>query len=177
MLPFDHAELQGLVEYAKKVLDTLGVRYGPSHLEIKFSPRGWVIIDPNIRMCGARLPRVVARVTGYSQIQGTVDAFLHPKELIGRASGYTLEKNAAVIFIRAIREGIFDQTEIEKIIAQYRSAVSDVSYQFKQGQSVGVTRDSDSTLGQMSVIHQDSEIIEQIRRKIREAEEAGLVVR
>ena len=179
LLPSTFEGHDSLIVYGRQVLDTLGVRYGPSHLEIKRSKRGWVLIDPNIRMCGARLPRVVAQATGYSQIEGTVDAYLRPQSLLNHNSGYSLRSNAAVIFFRSVKDnGVFSHREIERLREKYGpTVIQEVSYQFPDGATVKLTRDSDSTLGQMTVVHIDPKVIESIRLEIRQAEEQGRLVR
>jgi hypothetical protein len=179
LLSYDDPAVPALLYNGRAILDGLGVRSGPSHLETK----GGVLLDPNIRTCGAFLPQATERATGYGQIQGTVDAIHDPDRLLQRVNGYTVDRPTAIIFIRSLfKHGIFDDRAILEIIQRYQSqygedVVRNLSFSRTAGDRIDrETTDAKSTLGQMEVSHPDRRVIEMIRSEIRRAEEQGRVV-
>ncbi|MBL1080265.1 ATP-grasp domain-containing protein, partial [Nocardia sp. 2] len=47
---------QRLINYSHRVLDVLGIMYGPAHLEMKSTSRGPVLLEAGARLCGGNLP-------------------------------------------------------------------------------------------------------------------------
>jgi len=72
----DSPEAILLSEYVNKVLDALGIAYGPAHSEIKLTPNGPTLIESGARMAGKGIPRFAKHCVGLSQIELTVDAYL-----------------------------------------------------------------------------------------------------
>ncbi|GIJ28770.1 ATP-grasp domain-containing protein [Micromonospora qiuiae] len=67
-----------LGEYAGRVLDALGIRHGPAHIEIKLTGDGPVLVEVGARICGANLPYYAQIAQGGSQLDWTVAAYLRP---------------------------------------------------------------------------------------------------
>ncbi|ANW22178.1 ATP-grasp domain-containing protein [Streptomyces clavuligerus] len=77
--------LAELFRYGRRVLDALGVRHGPAHLEIKTTPDGPRLVEAGIRSSGGGLPLFAREAIGAGQIEWTVDALLRPGRFHARA--------------------------------------------------------------------------------------------
>ncbi|MGJ5892862.1 ATP-grasp domain-containing protein [Streptomyces niveiscabiei] len=83
LLRSDDPSVTRLVPYARQVLDALGVRYGPAHLEIKLTPDGPRLVEAGARPSG--LPYHVADAIGEGQLEWSVDAYVRPDRFLARA--------------------------------------------------------------------------------------------
>jgi biotin carboxylase len=82
----DEEPASELAQYAFRVLDALGIRYGAAHLEIKATPDGPRLVELGARLSG--LPYYVGEVLGEGQLEWTLDAYLRPErfhERVGRS--------------------------------------------------------------------------------------------
>ena len=72
--------LRDIADYVTVVLDALGVKWGPAHIEVMMSSspgRGPVLIEANIgRFHGQDVVEVSDRCYGYNSVAVTLDAFL-----------------------------------------------------------------------------------------------------
>jgi len=73
-----------LAGYAFQVLDALGVRHGPAHVEVKLVGGQPVLVEVGARICGANLPYYAQRAHGSSQLDWTVEAYLRPQRFHAR---------------------------------------------------------------------------------------------
>jgi hypothetical protein len=73
-----------LVEYAFGVLDALGIRHGPAHVELKLTPQGPCLIEAGARLSGGDLPHYARLATGESQLDWALDAYVRPKRFAAR---------------------------------------------------------------------------------------------
>ncbi|UFR06934.1 ATP-grasp domain-containing protein [Streptomyces sp. Go40/10] len=73
-----------LTAYASEVLDALGIRHGPTHVEIKITAAGPVLVEAGARIGGASLPHYAQLARGTSQLDWTVDAYLDPDGFMAR---------------------------------------------------------------------------------------------
>lgn len=67
-----------LVDYAFAVLDALGIRHGPAHLEIILTEDGPCLVEVGARICGANKAYYADLAAGESQLEWIVDAYLDP---------------------------------------------------------------------------------------------------
>ncbi|MEU1401383.1 ATP-grasp domain-containing protein [Streptomyces sp. NPDC005728] len=82
-----------LVEYAFGVLDALGIRHGPAHVELKLTPEGPCLIEAGARLSGGDLPHYAHLATGESQLDWTVDAYVRPRRFAARrGQPYTIDQ-------------------------------------------------------------------------------------
>jgi biotin carboxylase len=75
---------QRLMPYARDVLDALGLRYGPAHLEIKLTPQGPCLVEAAARISGGDLPYFTRDAVGESQIDWIVDSYVRPDRFDAR---------------------------------------------------------------------------------------------
>ncbi|WP_416968122.1 ATP-grasp domain-containing protein [Streptomyces sp. 4F14] len=93
LLRSDDQHVGALVPYAHRVLDALGIRYGPAHLEIKLTPTGPRLVEAGARPSG--LPYHVADAIGEGQLERSVDAYIHPDRFHSRAGTPYVRRTAA----------------------------------------------------------------------------------
>ncbi|WP_330288668.1 ATP-grasp domain-containing protein [Streptomyces sp. NBC_00576] len=84
LLPAEDQVVQELVAYGFRVLDALGVRHGPGHLEIKRTPHGPRLVEMGARISGGELPYQAQRAIGEGQLECTVDAYVRPASFAAR---------------------------------------------------------------------------------------------
>lgn len=114
---FDHVEfvsydkeiLGDLFEYTQKVLDALGVRFGPAHTEIMLTKNGPRLIESSARMIGGPVVELAREATGSSQadklVEIYVDGDVHSKE-------YRFKKTVVPVFLKAVNQGIASNLEV-----------------------------------------------------------------
>ena len=73
-----------LTSYAFQVLDALGVRHGPAHVEIRMTPGGPCLVEIGARMPGGEIPYSAWLGIGESQLGWTVDAYVRPERFLAR---------------------------------------------------------------------------------------------
>lgn len=94
MMVVDHTQhrFSALIDYAKKVLDAVGLKFGPSHMEVMLTVDGPVIVELNSRLHGSLDPLLTTAVTGENHVSATVNAFVnnaHFIDSIGKAPGFS----------------------------------------------------------------------------------------
>lgn len=70
---------QRLADYGTAVLDALGIRFGPAHLEVMMTADGPALVEIGARLCGADTAYFADLAVGESQIDWTVRSFLDPE--------------------------------------------------------------------------------------------------
>ncbi|MFE9428329.1 ATP-grasp domain-containing protein [Kitasatospora sp. NPDC006697] len=83
LLRSDEPPVDELLAYGRRVLQALGIRYGPAHLEIKLTPDGPRLVEAGARISG--LPSYTADLLGEGQLEWTVDAYVRPDRFHTRA--------------------------------------------------------------------------------------------
>jgi len=153
MLVVDHTEprFRELIAYAFKVLDAVGLHYGPSHMELIVTADGPVIVELNSRLHGSLDPRLTTAVTGRNHVSATVEAFLNPvlfEQTLDeppRFSGF-----CGHVLLVSPRAGImsadFPWTSIERL----PSCVG-VKRWAKAGDTLSVTTDLQTALGTVAL--------------------------
>jgi biotin carboxylase len=96
-----------LVEYAELVLDALGIRHGPGHLEVKLTPDGPCLVEVGARIPGADLPHYARLAVGESQLDWIVDAYVRPDRFHQRwTEHYRLRRHVASVAMISTVDGI-----------------------------------------------------------------------
>lgn len=106
-LDHDDAVVGELADYAREVLDALGLRVGPAHMEIMSGALGPRLIDFGARAHGIGHPAHTHLLTGSSQIHRECE---YIAELFGmlvpvpkRAAGYSLSRHGALVLLSTDR--------------------------------------------------------------------------
>jgi ATP-grasp domain len=85
-----------LADYAGQVLDAVGIRHGPAHVELKLTPAGACLIEVGARLSGGDLPHYARQAMGESQLDCMVDAYVRPERFFARRGHeYRLERHFA----------------------------------------------------------------------------------
>ena len=65
-----------IIDYAYKVLDAFGIRFGPAHVEVMQTDRGPVLIECGARPMGGAFPQdLLAESLGHTQVLWAVDSY------------------------------------------------------------------------------------------------------
>ena len=72
-----------LARYAGQVLDALGIRHGPAHVEVEMTKSGPVLVEMGARSAAATAPLRQGR-PGRIELDWTVDAYLRPDRFLAR---------------------------------------------------------------------------------------------
>lgn len=105
-------EFEWLIDYTKKVLTALEIRYGAAHSEIiKTKEEGAVLIETGARLSGGFNPSVTMDALQFSQISVLVDMYFGNKTFINKYStnffsSYKLNKKVLIVSLISNKSGI-----------------------------------------------------------------------
>lgn len=71
-------------DYVRRVLDALGVRWGPAHTELVITERGPLLLETATRLPGGADPALTLRAFGTSQASEVIDSLLAPEVVVSR---------------------------------------------------------------------------------------------
>ncbi len=78
-------EAEHVCDYCIDLLQALGVKWGPTHTEIKFDPKlGPRLIEVNARFHAQNFVEIARSCLGYDAVIATMDAFFQPGEYSAR---------------------------------------------------------------------------------------------
>ena len=78
LIPCSGPEAIAVVDYTLKVLQAVGLRWGPAHTEVMLTADGPRLIEVNARWHAANFYPIVKRCYGYDALTATVDAYMNP---------------------------------------------------------------------------------------------------
>jgi len=159
-----------LINYAKDVLNAVGMRFGTSHIEIMWTEEGPKLIEIGARPHGGGNPKFTRIATGDSQIDRIVRYFTNPDSPI--PSSFQLIKHVSVVFLICRNERKVTNAQIlERIneLTSYHSSIINI----KNGDLLEPTKDLFDTfkLGFVILAHEDSLQIEADYNQIRSLEQ------
>lgn len=106
LIASDEKVVPRLSEYAFQVLDVLGIRHGPAHVEIRMTPDGPCLVEIGARIPGGEIPYHAARCIGAAQLEWTVDAYVHPERFLARyQEPYRVQRSCAIVAMVSPFEG------------------------------------------------------------------------
>lgn len=183
MLPVkpDGRHAREAIQYARSVLDALGIRNGPSHAEVMLTRDGPCLVEMNCRAHGgdgAWLPLARALTGGYTQVDATIDAFVDEEAFRSlpdqppsplKASGRNVE-------LVSFMEGRVAATPGYDRIREMRSFVS-LEPGCQVGSKIGRTVDIISQVGSVVLVHPDAKVVESDHDEIRRMEVDGTLLK
>lgn len=98
-----------LVNYANKVLDALGIRWGAAHIEIILTDRGPRLIEVGARMCGGPVVNFSRAATGSSQADKLAE--LYTLGTLKQAT-YQLQQTVIAVFLKSNTTGTVTNLDI-----------------------------------------------------------------
>ena len=139
-----------MVEYAYKVADALGVKYGPVHGEYMIDENGPVLIEINCRPAGCSMPaKFLDRIVGHHETDIFLDSYLKPKRFHEkRKERYRLLAHGALKLFMVPKDIIARSAPMNnispKLKSYYGSTLADIN-----GTEIFYmkTRDLDSSCG------------------------------
>jgi argininosuccinate lyase len=133
---------KGITNVAQDALRALGLTWGPSHIELRLTPSGPMIIEVNPRLAGGFIPEIVRLALGIDVVRATVRLAAGEKpELRSRQ-----RMNASIRFVTPGRNGTIH--EISGIAAALRTAgVVDVQMYRKRGDRIQIRNDFRDRIG------------------------------
>jgi biotin carboxylase len=173
LLPRHGPEQDAVVPYVERVLDALGIRFGPGHAEVMLTARGPVLIECAARMQGSLLPDAVERCTP-SHVAVTVEAYLDPSSVARRAAvPYELRGHAECVALISEQEGQIVSCDRLDALRQLPSYCGEIAM-LGPGSEIARTVDLFSSPGSVYLVHIEERRLRQEYERLRELERAGL---
>ncbi|MFD6972557.1 ATP-grasp domain-containing protein [Streptomyces sp. NPDC059949] len=168
--------VEPLTEYAFQVLDALGIRHGPAHLEIRMTPTGPCLVEVGARIAGGGIPAGAGLGIGESQLEWTVDAYLRPERFHARAAiPYDVRRYSAIAGMVSPVEGVLGAyrgiEEIEELESFHALATP-----VKPGQEIHPTVDDLTYPVIVTLLHDLDEVVQRDLNTIRHLDGAAFYV-
>ena len=146
-----------MVEYAYKVADAIGIRYGPVHGEYMIDENGPVLIEVNCRPSGCSMEaNYLDRISGQHETDSVLDSFLKPERFHAeRKKRYRLFAHGALKLMITPKNIIADSAPLSKISVKLKShykTVMDDSFDTKEFIK---TEDLDSSSGIVYLVNEN----------------------
>jgi S-sulfo-L-cysteine synthase (3-phospho-L-serine-dependent) len=157
-------------ETALSALGSVGLNWGPAHVELRIGPHGPAIIEINPRLAGGFIPELVRAAYGVDLIRETL------RTAAGQATDVSSQwsRYASIRFLTVSNNGVFEGIEgVEE--ARSVPGVSEVLVYRNPGESVFVRNDFRDRIGHVitsaqnaaGAIHSAEESLEAIRIHVR----------
>ena len=86
-----------LASYVKQVLSCMGINTGPAHVEVRYSPKGPVLIEIGARIQGGMSRKAFSFATGIDPVELAIDCYIRPHEALK-----TLHKKRQLRYARLV---------------------------------------------------------------------------
>jgi hypothetical protein len=174
LVPCNGQEQAHLVQYVYRVLDALGIRFGPSHIELMYTPEGPMLIELAARLQGAIDPNAMALCTGTSHVHLSVDALVDPDGFLQQAHcGYPFRNNLYRVLLSSRRSGVLAGLPGLDCIRRLAS-FHDVQMWVGPGDRVNETLDFVHCPGYLHLVHSDRNVVERDYQVVRSLQDDGL---
>jgi biotin carboxylase len=165
-----------LVAYARSVLDAMGVRHGPGHMEVKYTSTGPCLVEVGTRCHGGEgtWQPIAKECVGYDQINATFDAYMMPERwqaLPDEPRG--LLKRGREVFLVARQSGMLRALPGLEEIRGFRS-FRRMEMACKPRNFVHRTVDCFTRPGSVQLVDDDLACVERDYARIRRLEQRGL---
>lgn len=151
-----------MVEYAYKVTDALGIKYGPVHGEYMIDDKGPVLIEVNCRPAGCSMPaEYLDMIAGHHETDLFLDSYLKPKRFHERRKKrYRLLAHGALKIFIVPNDIVARSTPMNNISPKlksfYKSNLADINnteiFYVK-------TQDLGTTCGYIYMVHEDAAVL------------------
>ncbi len=156
-----------LERYVGSVLDALGIRNGPAHVELKVDNSGPVLIEVGARLAGCSLdPDLISKVYGHSQVSLSVMAYHDPQAFKAQClrSDKPFYQHLEFVFLSCEADGVVSKIS-EEPLRSLRS-FKKVDFNVKEGAQAKRTRNLIEAAAVVYLMHEDLAVIEEDRQAI-----------
>lgn len=165
-----------LVDYSCAVLSCLGIRNGPSHVEVVFTEEGPKLVEIAARTDVILRPGVCRQTTGLGQIDAVVLSITTPevfRQLLAQPVDYQLLQHTYNVGLINRTRGRFDKTLFLTELLKLESFF-DVVFSVENGEQLGPSQHVYSQPGTVYLVHADRAVIAADYRRIRILEIQGV---
>ncbi|MBD7963052.1 ATP-grasp domain-containing protein [Fictibacillus norfolkensis] len=150
-------EMRGIIKKgALEVLNTMGWRNGPVHLEIKLKDHKMFVVEMNGRLAGGMIPELIRYATGTDLLTQQIKiAIGQPPEIRKFASCF-----AGIRFFVPLTSGSVEVSPI-----QQQEEIKDVKINVEDGQFVEKATNAYGRLGHIIATHTNSDTLRSILRQ------------
>jgi carbamoylphosphate synthase large subunit len=174
LLPSDHPRAGELEHYTTRVLDALGIRWGPAHCEVMLTHAGPTVVEVGARLAGAAFPRYAHAAGELSQVCVTVDAYTDSAAFAAaRSYRRAHDRTCHVVSLISPTNGVFFGHSRLSEIEQRRSFFA-ADFWLQDGDPVYPTVDVATAPGIIALIHTDPTVLMEDYAAVRRWETSGI---
>lgn len=169
----DDPHFEAMTGYVAKVLDALGIAFGPSHTEVMVTPQGEVLlIETAARMMGALDVSMITEAYGYDPVQLTAEAYLIEDRFLERLKAPLPERrrHACMVQMLSSSRGTLKGFDLDRL--QGLPSFHGADLFLKAGDALVPTIDSYTSPGLIFLSHADPKVIDLDYQTLRELERA-----
>jgi biotin carboxylase len=160
LVPADSPVRQQLVDYAFAVLDALGIRHGPAHLEIMLTQDGPCLVEVGARICGANKAYYANLAADESQLEWTVDAYVNPERFLAyHQRPYRVRRHVAIAWPTSPEPGTLRSYPLLDAVRGLES-FNNVEVYIEPGGSVPKTIDDTTKSMAIGLAHPVAEVVD-----------------
>lgn len=159
-VPATHARGSELTRYAFAVLDALGIRFGPAHLEIMDTAEGPCLVEIGARISGADTAYYALLAGGESQIEWTIEAYTDPIRFTTRhRTPRSVKNHVAMVFMTSPQVGVLRGYPLLDDVEKLESFHNQIQI-VKPGQPIPVTISDTTEPMMIGLAHPEQSILE-----------------
>eukprot|EP00929_Paragymnodinium_shiwhaense_P040048 TRINITY_DN2093_c0_g1_i1.p1 TRINITY_DN2093_c0_g1~~TRINITY_DN2093_c0_g1_i1.p1 ORF type:complete len:515 (-),score=112.79 TRINITY_DN2093_c0_g1_i1:287-1831(-) len=171
-----------IVDYVFRVLDAVGLQWGPCHAEVMLTSRGPILVEVNARMHGLQGPHLIGLATGTSKATYVADVLAGQGELFEKHYNvdtgrwlYPLNKQCLQFVIISPVEGYLQKSIAEEIESLQIASVIEVLPSVQPGQFLKQSTDLNTAAGYVLMVHESAEQLEADAQTLRKAIDNGSI--
>jgi len=162
-----------LADYTMRVLDVLGIRFGPGHTELMLTSDGPKLIECAARMTGKIGQKTLLSALGHHHISLCCDCYLKPDMVLARMPRYKLQKAVSILALQAPCAGRIVRGAGLATILKLPTYVECIGGQLEAGVPVSETVDLFTSPGLIYLLGPSEESVESDMAVIRRIEKSG----
>lgn len=157
LLPFEGAIQEELINYTFKVLDALGIKFGPSHAEIIYTQSGPVLVEIGSRISGGTHVELSQECVGHDVINLTIDSYINHEHFSAHMDKEKkIKKYAMLVNLISSKEGVVFKENLKEQLSILAS-VKDMIVKIKSGDRLCKTIDLSTSPAIFYLVHESSE--------------------
>lgn len=169
LLDGSEAEHAIIAPYARDVLDALGIRNGPAHMELFIDATGPVLVEVGARLQGSMSRKARSAALGYDHVSLTALRYAQPEAFrahIAANTPFARRKHAVIVSVLSDREGVVLGHSGLAALRDWPSFADAFGFP-AIGERVYASRDLSSTAGIVYLVHEEAEVVEADRLRLK----------